>query len=338
MNVTVKAPGKLYLAGEYSILTPGQSAIILPVPLYLTATIAPATRRRIFSEQIGREATGPSDSRYTLIYQAIACAETYLLQSGLVAQHRPFSLTIAGQLGQAGKKFGLGSSGCVVVVTLKAVLAFYDVTVHSDVLFKLASATLLTLDDNGSMGDLACITTEDVVYYRSFDRRIVKQWLNQEELSTVITRDWGYEIKPIHSLFPASILVGWTQKVASSQDLVNRVKGSRAPVFLQSMEEAVVSLCQALTSGQRDLAASALIQAGRTLKNLDPAIYTTALVALVDQAQALDIAAKSSGAGGGDCGIALVYDKDQAQALSQAWQAVGIETIAEIELGEIDES
>ncbi|KXT75780.1 phosphomevalonate kinase [Streptococcus sp. DD12] len=338
MSITVKAPGKLYLAGEYSILTPGQSALILPVPLYLTATIAPAKSRRLFSEQIGQVATGPEDTRYQLIYQAIALAETYLLQMGWLKERCPFSLTISGQLGQAGKKFGLGSSGCVVVVTLKAVLAFYGVTVSSDLLFKLASATLLTLGDNGSMGDIACITTDQVTSYVSFDRQSVKQWLEEEAIAQVMTRDWGYEISPVASTFPATVLVGWTQKAASSQDLVDRVKGSQAPAFLQVMEKAVARLKEALEAGQKALAQSAIKQAGQALKDLDPAIYTPALDALVAQAQALDIAAKSSGAGGGDCGIALVFDTAQARALSQAWQTVGIETIAEINLGETYES
>ena len=51
-----------------------------------------------------------------------------------------------------GKKFGLGSSGSVVVLTVKALLALYDVSVDQNLLFKLASAVLLKRGDNGSMG------------------------------------------------------------------------------------------------------------------------------------------------------------------------------------------
>ena len=53
-----------------------------------------------------------------------------------------------------GKKFGLGSSGSVVVLVIKALLALYKLSVDQELLFKLASAVLLKRGDNGSMGTL----------------------------------------------------------------------------------------------------------------------------------------------------------------------------------------
>ena len=41
-----------------------------------------------------------------------------------------------------GKKFGLGSSGSVVVLVIKVLLALYDLSVDQELLFKLASAVL----------------------------------------------------------------------------------------------------------------------------------------------------------------------------------------------------
>ena len=72
---------------------------------------------------------------------------------------------------EKGKSFGLGSSGSVVVLVVKALLALYKLSVDQELLFKLASAVLLKRGDNGSMGDLACIVAEDLVLYQSFDRR-----------------------------------------------------------------------------------------------------------------------------------------------------------------------
>ena len=65
------------------------------------------------------------------------------------------------------KSFGLGSSGSVVVLVIKVLLALYDLSVDQELLFKLASAVLLKRGDNGSMGDLACIVAEDLVLYQS---------------------------------------------------------------------------------------------------------------------------------------------------------------------------
>ena len=46
----VRAGGKLYIAGEYSILTSGQTAIIQFIPIYMQADIQPASTYRIQSD------------------------------------------------------------------------------------------------------------------------------------------------------------------------------------------------------------------------------------------------------------------------------------------------
>ncbi len=39
---TVKAPGKLYIAGEYAVVEPGQPAILIAVDQFVYATISQA--------------------------------------------------------------------------------------------------------------------------------------------------------------------------------------------------------------------------------------------------------------------------------------------------------
>ena len=41
-QVTVKTGGKLYIAGEYSVLTPGQTALIQFIPIFMSAEIKKA--------------------------------------------------------------------------------------------------------------------------------------------------------------------------------------------------------------------------------------------------------------------------------------------------------
>ena len=123
-----------------------------------------------------------------------------------------------------GKKFGLGSSGSVVVLVVKALLALYDVSVDQELLFKLASAVLLKRGDNGSMGDLACIVAEDLVVYQSFDRQKVATWLEEEKLATVLERDWGFSISQVKPTLECDFLVGWTKEVAVSSYMVQQIK------------------------------------------------------------------------------------------------------------------
>ena len=87
---------------------------------------------------------------YSLIQETIALVQDFLVYRGQTL--RPFSLEIRGKMEREGKKFGLGSSGSIVVLVIKALLALYKLSVDQDLLFKLASAVLLKRGDNGSMG------------------------------------------------------------------------------------------------------------------------------------------------------------------------------------------
>ena len=50
--ITVKAPGKLYIAGEYAVVESGYPAIIVALDQFVTATISPSeTIGSIVSEQ-----------------------------------------------------------------------------------------------------------------------------------------------------------------------------------------------------------------------------------------------------------------------------------------------
>ena len=46
----VQTGGKLYLAGEYAVLTPGYGAVIQFIPIYLSATIQEATAYQLASD------------------------------------------------------------------------------------------------------------------------------------------------------------------------------------------------------------------------------------------------------------------------------------------------
>ena len=164
----VKTCGKLYWAGEYAILEPGQLALLKAIPIYMTAEIKISDAYRLYSDMFTYSVDVRPDSSYTLIQETVALVEEYLTAQGVELQ--PFSLEIRGKMEREGKKFGLGSSGSVVVLVIKAMLTFYERLADRELLFKLASAVLLKRGDNGSMGDIACIVSEDLVLYQSFNR------------------------------------------------------------------------------------------------------------------------------------------------------------------------
>ena len=332
----VKTCGKLYWAGEYAILEPGQLALIKAIPIYMTAEIESSEVYRLYSDMFTYSVDMRPDSSYALIQETVALVEDYLTAQGIDLQ--PFSLDIRGKMEREGKKFGLGSSGSVVVLVIKAMLAFYERPVERDLLFKLASAVLLKRGDNGSMGDIACIVSEDLVLYQSFDREKVAEWLEKEDLPTVLARDWGCSIRSVEPALEFDFLVGWTKEVAVSSHMVKQIKNNMNASFLQASKETVNSLVKAFHEGQEEKIMELLEQASQLLENLSSDIYTPSLRQLKDASRDLKAVAKSSGAGGGDCGIALSFDQDSTTLLKKRWADLGIELLYQERIGHDDKS
>lgn len=332
----VKTCGKLYWAGEYAILEPGQLALIKAIPIYMTAEITASDDYRLYSDMFTYSVDMRPDPSYTLIQETVTLVEEYLTVQGVELQS--FSLDIRGKMEREGKKFGLGSSGSVVVLVIKAMLAFYERTAERDLLFKLASAVLLKRGDNGSMGDIACIVSEDLVLYQSFDREKVAHWLEKEDLQTVLERDWGFSIRSVEPALQFDFLVGWTKEVAVSSHMVKQIKNNMDASFLQSSKETVNSLVKALQEGQEETIIALLEQASQLLEGLSSDIYTPSLRQLKDASRDLKAVAKSSGAGGGDCGIALSFDQDSTTLLKKRWADLGIELLYQERIGHDDKS
>lgn len=332
----VKTCGKLYWAGEYAILEPGQLALIKAIPIYMTAEIKASNVYRLYSDMFSYSVDLRPDSSYALIQETVALVEEYLTAQGV--ELHPFSLDIRGKMEREGKKFGLGSSGSVVVLVIKAMLAFYERPAERDLLFKLASAVLLKRGDNGSMGDIACIVSEDLVLYQSFDREKVADWLEKEDLPTVLARDWGFSISSVEPALQFDFLVGWTKEVAVSSHMVKQIKNNMNASFLQASKETVANLVKALQTGQEETIIALLEQASQLLEGLSSDIYTPSLRQLKDASRDLKAVAKSSGAGGGDCGIALSFDQDSTTLLKKRWADLGIELLYQERIGHDDKS
>ena len=334
--IAVKTCGKLYWAGEYAILEPGQLALIKPIPIYMKGEIAFSDGYRIYSDMFDFAVDLTPNPDYSLIQETIALMNDFLVDCGQILQS--FSLEIRGKMEREGKKFGLGSSGSVVVLVIKALLALYDISVDQELLFKLASAVLLKRGDNGSMGDLACIVSEELVLYQSFDRQQVAAWLKEEKLSTVLERDWGFSISQVQPALECDFLVGWTKEVAVSSHMVQQIKQNINQNFLSSSKETVATLVEALEQGKSEKIIEQVEVASQLLEGLSADIYTPSLRQLKEASQDLQSVAKSSGAGGGDCGIALSFDAQSTEILKNRWADLGIELLYQERIGHDDKS
>jgi len=318
----VQTGGKLYLAGEYAVLTPGYGAVIQFIPIYLSATIQEATAYQLASDLFGYKVDLTPNKDYALIQETIQLMEEWLKDQGIAP--KPFDLHLRGTLGEEGKKYGIGSSGSVVLLVIKAMAALYELDLSPDLLFRLAAVVLVQRGDNGSMGDLACIAYEDLIYYQSFDRAWLHEVLTSQPLSQVLVLDWDYQICSIQPAISYDFLVGWTKEPAISSDLIRQVKGAIKEEFLQ----------EGLREGNQKDIKTSIKRADKNLKSLNPLIYTPALKELQESTEDLFACAKSSGAGGGDCGIALSFDPVETQILIKRWKKKNIEVIYQERMGD----
>ncbi|WP_182354979.1 phosphomevalonate kinase [Flaviflexus huanghaiensis] len=328
--ITARAPGKLFIAGEYAVVEPRHPAILVAVDRHITVTVTESSGlSRIHSA--GRPALEwrfengvVTASRHSYVTRAIDVIERLREERGLAPL--TFDLTIESELEDNGRKFGLGSSAAVVVATIAAMNDVYGLGLSAIKRTKLALLATIAQSPRASGGDVAASTFGGWIFYRSPDRAILAAESTVSE--ALKSPGWqGFEVRPL----PAptlDLMVGWSGSPASTQSLVDgvtRANPSDFSSFLTESDSIVQSLATALDDGDSDTAQRAVREARQNLRRLQAttgiAIETDRLAALCDLAEARGAAAKLSGAGGGDCGIALGSADPE---LLRAWEGAGI--------------
>ena len=351
-GVVARAPGKLYIAGEYAVVEPGHRAVLVAVDRFITVRITPCSpsgeyagtissrlyangsrswRRRPQDGQA--EAVGGEDD---YIISAIRVVETLVTQGG--GRPRSFDLSVSSDLEENdGRKLGLGSSSAVTVATVRAVATFYGMAADDLTVYKLAMLASDTVQPIGSGGDIAASAMTGWVAYTSPDR----SWLRRARqrarvggsVSDLVEADWpGLSVR---RLPPPSLRLqaGWTGAPASTPALVADVQaGSHGAddyaVFLRDSQDCLARLITAIEDDDtaqiiRQIARNRALLAGLS-RISGRTIETAELARLVEIALEHGAAAKSSGAGGGDCGIALCTPATDLVALRAAWETAGI--------------
>ena len=347
--ITAKAPGKLYIAGEYAVVETGFPAIIVALNQFVTVTIEESheygsivskqyQENSLYWQRQGDEMVFDNrDNPFHYILSAIRLTEQYARQAGKTL--RVYHLRVNSDLDSAdGKKYGLGSSAAVTVATVKALCAFYELSLSNDQLYKLAAIAHLDVQGNGSLGDIAASVFGGWVAYRSFD----KQWLADirptVSLTELLEMPWpSLSIELLTPPAELSLLIGWTGSPASTSHLVDKIalaKTERQADY-QNCLAASKACLEAMVEGFRrnDLAQiQAELRHNRAiLQDLahfsHVAIETPMLLKMGALAEAIGGAAKTSGAGGGDCGIVIIDRAIETEALFEQWRANQIERL-----------
>lgn len=346
-DVKTKAPGKLYIAGEYAVVEPGHSAIIAAVDSFVYIDISASATEvgSIYSDGFTDEPVNwireenrvsllSDTNALTYVLSAIQTTEEYLSEQGVSLGYH--HIEIRTELDdEKGHKFGLGSSGAVTVGVVQGLLAFYEVDISDLLIYKLSVLAQMKLGVNSSFGDLAAITFSGWIHYASFDREFVQHYASIHSVTDTIEAYWPkLMIKRLRVPKRLRFLVGWTGTPASSNDLVGAVQDKKEQTaeeyehFLKESQASVRLLALGLEENHthkiRDAIKrnrEALIQMGQ---ETNVVIETPALKQLNDIANKHGGAAKTSGAGGGDSGIAFVFNNKQAGKITAEWENVGL--------------
>lgn len=348
--IEASAPGKLFIAGEYAVVEAGQPAILAAVDQFITVQVEAAEGAgSLQSFQYGdfpilwRRVAGKLvlDKRESTFHYLLAAIET--IESYAVEQNIPLSfyhLTVDSELdSQKGLKYGLGSSAAVTVATIRALCRFYGIPDQDELVFKLSVLAQLSLDSNGSFGDVAASVYTGWIMYQSLDRNWVREHLHTLSLTQLLKKAWpGFSVTSLTPPSNLRFVIGWTGSPASTTQLVDDVHDKRDDqkgtytTFLEKSRACVRSMAKAFM--EKDLMnIQKEVRINRHLLNQLGAytgvqIETPALQALCDLAEEYGGAAKSSGAGGGDCGIALFDSQIDLAPLFKKWKNNQIDVLS----------
>lgn len=343
--IETRAPGKLYIAGEYGVVEPGGPAVLVAVDRYITVRLTEGSDvGRVRSSAYGRsplewvrDATSgqivlehqPSD----YVFAAITAVEQ--LRAARLLPPRYYDLDIGSELDDAdGRKFGLGSSAAVTVAVIAALDLFYGLDLTPTERFKVALLATIDVAPDSSGGDLAASTFGGWVRYSSPDRAQLRAYRARHGVTAALTASdqWaGSGVTRVPDPTNLRLLVGWTGSPASTERLVEQVRRPDQQrelvpytTFASDSRECVDALVTAFTRGG-DGALDIIRRVRRNLQRLSASsgvlIETAHLRSLCDIAEQHGAAGKPSGAGGGDCGIVLARADRPTDRIVRGWRA-----------------
>ncbi|MDR2976306.1 MAG: phosphomevalonate kinase [Streptococcaceae bacterium] len=175
--VTVKIPGKLFIAGEYAVTQPGGMAIVAAVDSDFSVSIKLGGSHSTLRTNIGLEDFSfrladlrMADSVETPEQWHFALAAVRHFQAAVEDNlDIEVEIDIHSGLGFGETKKGYGSSAAVVCGIVKALDLFFDSKFSLREQFEIAADSHFEVQGSGSGGDIAAIIYGGLIVYRNRD-------------------------------------------------------------------------------------------------------------------------------------------------------------------------
>ncbi|MFH0832576.1 MAG: phosphomevalonate kinase [Candidatus Aenigmatarchaeota archaeon] len=352
--VHTSAPGKQMLAGEWSVLELGNPCIVAAVNKRVHVEIEESEEISITVDDFNikdvkadfngkqlawKNADDKEKEKLIFIKGAIETALQYL------GDYKSFKLRSWGEESQivvdgVAKKVGFGSSAACVVATVSGLLKFngYDIDCResNDIIYKLSTiAHYFAQGKVGSAFDVAASTYGGATVYKRFDPIWLTKRIESETVKKIAEEDWPYffveELKVSDDFI---LLVGWTKESASTSAMVKQMDNFKNNDFNEykriydGISKLVCELIDAWKVNDQEEILALIKKNEEYLRELGQKsgvnIETKELKQLVDIANENGAAGKLSGAGGGDCGIAVCFSSDVVEKIIEEWQNAGL--------------
>ncbi len=293
MKVTASAPGKLMLYGEHAVVY-GSPCIVTAVDQRVRVTVEPNGEGEIHvcSPNVGLDEyhksikkLGQDDVPKSMSFVEYLVKRFYdkneIIQGIRISTESDFS-----------SQFGFGSSAAVVVALAKALSKYFQIPMTDREIFEMAYQAVLDVQGVGSGFDVAASVYGGTIYYVTPGTTI--EQIYQGDLPMVVGYTGVKADTPtlIRQVAELKRNEGWVEAVFGDiTDLVNRAK-------MLFVKQDFVQLGRLMNKNQKLLSTLNVSSV-----ELDKLIRATK--------EAGAYGAKLSGAGGGDCMIALIDEKDR---------------------------
>ena len=234
------------------------------------------------------------------------------------------------------KKVGFGSSAAVCAATVAALLDFHGYHSSKEEIYKLATiAHYYAQGKVGSAFDVAASTFGGLFVYSRFDPAWLTAKIDKgESLAAIVKEKWhSLVIEPIEVPHDFHLLVGWTGESFSTSNAIKQMNEFKAANrteydrLFREIGSVAKNAIHAFKENKYTDFYLYLIENEALLKKLGDTsgvnIETPELAKLSEIAIDCGAAGKLSGSGG-DCGIAVSFDKDVAADIVAKWKEAGL--------------
>ena len=268
MNIKASAPGKLMLFGEHAVVY-GYPCIVTTVSSRIYVEVEKSNEFKVDAPQV-------KDLKFVLKTVRLFCEKYKVDNKILIKTKSDFS-----------SKLGFGSSSAVTVATIKALSLFYKIEISKKEVFDMGYKVIREIQKIGSGFDIASAIYGKTIYYVSGGQII--ETLSVKDLSLVI----GYSGIKADT---ASIVKNLEFRIHNSESEYKKIFSKIGKI----VEEAKISLVNSdwkKTGELMNQNHKLLQELGVSTEKLDNMSFSAV--------SAGAYGAKLSGAGGGDCMIAL---------------------------------